>query len=155
MSLWLYDPFRAASSHRQYNPLNELAQIERQLDHFFDAPSQQLRLRDHAGQLSHDENGLKYRIDARGFKPEELKVDIEGDHIVVRAEHKEEHDGESVHRSFIRSVAIPKDIQKEGLKCDLDEAGRLVITAPKAGLPDSQKRSIPIEFKKSENQESK
>uniref|UniRef100_A0A914YQT9 SHSP domain-containing protein n=1 Tax=Panagrolaimus superbus TaxID=310955 RepID=A0A914YQT9_9BILA len=153
MSLWLYDPFRA--SHRLQHPFNELAQIERQLDHFFDAPSQQIKLRDHAGQLIHDENGLRYRIDTRGFKPEELKVDIEGDHLVVQAEHKEEHDGESVHRSFVRSVAIPKDIQKEALKCDLDEAGRLVITAPKAGLPDAQKRNIPIEFKKSAIQESK
>ena len=151
--MWLYDPFRVGTHHRRaYDPF---AQLERELDHFFDVPSNQLRVREHAGQLSVDDNGLRYRIDARGFKPEELNVDVEGDQLVVSADHKEEKNGESVHRSFVRRVAIPKNIQKEALKCDLDESGRLVITAPPVGQLESQKRSIPIEFKNNTKDEAK
>lgn len=152
MSLWLYDPFREMSQQRQrqfgWNPLREMAELERSLDHFFDASTQQLHLRDHAGQVVNDKDGFKYRIDVRGFKNNEIKVDLEGEDVVIKAEHKEEHENESVQRSFLRRLTIPKDVQKEAIKCDLDENGRLVIFAPKvAALGEAEKRSIPIEFK--------
>uniref|UniRef100_A0A914QF55 SHSP domain-containing protein n=1 Tax=Panagrolaimus davidi TaxID=227884 RepID=A0A914QF55_9BILA len=158
MSLWLYDPLREMSGiagngrHRQmnaWNPLREMAELERSLDHFFDDSTQQLRLRDHAGQVINDKNGFKYRLDVRGFKDNEIKVDLEGEDIVIQAEHKEENDHESVQRSFCRRLTIPKDVKKESIKCDLDENGRLVIFAPKLAIEGSaEKRSIPIEFKK-------
>ena len=136
--------------HRAYDPF---AQLEPELDHFFDVPSNQLRIREL--QLSVDDNGLRYRIDAHGFKPKELNVDVEGDQLVVSAGHKEENNGTSVHRSFVHRVAIPKNIQKEALKCALDESGRLVITAPIIDQFESQKRSIPIEFKNNTKDEAK
>uniref|UniRef100_A0A914Z1D0 Uncharacterized protein n=1 Tax=Panagrolaimus superbus TaxID=310955 RepID=A0A914Z1D0_9BILA len=69
MSLWLYDPFRESNGvqrHRQnngWNPYREMAELERSLDHFFNASTQQLQLRDHAGQVINDKDGFKYRID--------------------------------------------------------------------------------------------
>ena len=152
MSLWLYDPMRlATSSHqpsRRYTaPFQEM---ERSLDHFFNGATQELQLRDHAGQLTNDDKGFRYRVDCRGFSPEELKVDVEGDALVIRADHKSEKEDEMVHRSFYRSVAIPKDVKKEAIKCDIDDGGRLVVFAPKAAISDADKRSIPIEFKKAE-----
>uniref|UniRef100_A0AC34FRD8 Uncharacterized protein n=1 Tax=Panagrolaimus sp. ES5 TaxID=591445 RepID=A0AC34FRD8_9BILA len=64
MSLWLYDPLREMSSlgrhqhqHRGcggWNPYREMAELERSLDHFFNSPTQQLQLRDHAGQIIND-----------------------------------------------------------------------------------------------------
>ena len=159
MSLWLYDPLREMAGYggrsggrrhqNQWNPYREMAELEHSLDHFFDDATTQLRLRDHAGQVINDKDGFKYRIDVRGFKNNEIKVDLEGEDIVIQAEHKEEHENESVQRSFCRRLTIPKNVQKDSIKCDLDENGRLVIFAPKVpAIGESEKRSIPIEFKK-------
>ena len=122
------------------------------LDQFFNsAPQelQQLQLRDHAVQVT-DDKGFRYRVDCRGFSPEELKVAVEGDALVIRGEHKSEKENELIQRSFLRRVTLPKDVKKEAIKCDLDDGGQLVVFAPKAVTAGSDIIPIPIEFKKAE-----
>ena len=54
-----------------------------------------LQLRDHAAQLNINERGdLTYKVDVSGFRPEELKVEMQGNEIMVRGEHKEQNEGE-------------------------------------------------------------
>ena len=53
------------------------------------------QLRDHAAKLSMSKDGeFTYKLDASGFKPEELTVNVEGDEICVRGHHTETTDGE-------------------------------------------------------------
>ena len=41
-----------------------------------------------------DEQGnLTYKVDVSGFRPEELNVEVQGNEIVVRGEHKEQNQG--------------------------------------------------------------
>uniref|UniRef100_A0A183BHY4 SHSP domain-containing protein n=1 Tax=Globodera pallida TaxID=36090 RepID=A0A183BHY4_GLOPA len=152
-SLLPFDPFyrralRPVIGHSFFAPLE---QMERELDHFFDGVQPQLR--DHVAQLSMSDSGeLSYKVDVSGFRPEEVNVELKGNEIVVEGEHREQNQGESVHRQFCRRVLIPEGIQKESIKCELD-GGRLCITGMKT--TGDGKRSIPIEVKKAIEQEQK
>uniref|UniRef100_A0AC34RMT9 SHSP domain-containing protein n=1 Tax=Panagrolaimus sp. JU765 TaxID=591449 RepID=A0AC34RMT9_9BILA len=142
MAMFLYDPFRI---QRRDDPMA-------MLDTFFDEANR-LRVRDHAAKLSVQPNGdFNYAVNVGGFKPEELKVDIEGDELVVKGDHKEHHNGESVHRQFVRRMTLPKKSCKDSIKCDLDENGKLIVTGTAKAIADDQKKSIPIGFKQSGSQ---
>ena len=168
MSLLLWDPFdNNYSSRRQLFPfgggfnrrqqyLSPFDLMEHQIDRsmammdrLFDN-DMNIQLRDHVGKLAMNEKGeFTYKVDASGFRPEELKVELQGNEIVLQGEHKEQNDGESVHRQFIRRVLIPDQIQRESIKCDLDNRGRLCVSG-KSKIPEGQgqTRSIPIEMAK-------
>jgi hypothetical protein len=78
MALWRYDPYLRP---RYWDPLRMVDDI---FDSFFD-DQLQFRLRDNAAQMRFDDQGsFNYRVNVSGYKPDELKVDIEGDDIVVQ-----------------------------------------------------------------------
>uniref|UniRef100_A0A914GV14 SHSP domain-containing protein n=1 Tax=Globodera rostochiensis TaxID=31243 RepID=A0A914GV14_GLORO len=76
-------------------------------------------------------------------------VELKDNEIILAGEHREQNQGESVHRQFCRRVLIPEGIQKESIKCKL-HAGRLCITGMKT--TGVGKRSIPIVVKKAVEQ---
>lgn len=114
--------------------LYELQQLERELGQF---------------QKVDDSNELNFCCNVAGYNPDELTVDLEGDEIVIKGEHKQSSKGQSVHRTFIRSVTVPKNINKESIKCNIGEKGRLELTAQPNDVPIKQKQNIPIGFKQS------
>ena len=90
-----------------------------------------------------DEEGGKvvFSCNVAGYRPEELKVDVERRsrhqrfvfglkngctlHLLSNFsdEHKEKHGGQTVHRTFHRSIALPEGVVKESIQCNLDEKG--------------------------------
>uniref|UniRef100_A0A914GP17 SHSP domain-containing protein n=1 Tax=Globodera rostochiensis TaxID=31243 RepID=A0A914GP17_GLORO len=64
---------------------------------------------------------LAYRFDVSGFRPEQLTVELHGDEIVVKGEHKEQKEGLSVHNRFSRSVRLPDAIVRESIHCVLED----------------------------------
>ena len=142
MSLWLYDPFR--TSHR-WDPFREMDNLVNALiDNRYLMPQADL------GDMKIGKDDFTYSVNVAGFKPEELKVDLDGDSLVVSAEHRESTKDESVHRSFVRKITIPKEVRKETIKCDIDDKGHLKIHGAKLAIEDQQKRQIPIGFKPSD-----
>ncbi|KAH7723463.1 small HSP21-like protein [Aphelenchoides avenae] len=114
------------------NAMRELHELERQL-----------------GDVSTDEGNFNWQCNVNGYRPDELKVDLEGDQLVVRGEHRDAREGETVFRSFERRMTLPEGARKEAIRCDLDNRGRLNITAP-VPQPEGQRpqrQSIPIGFK--------
>jgi hypothetical protein len=55
---------------------------------------------------------------------------------------------ESVHRQFERRLVIPEHIQKESIRCDWDNQGRLSVTGKRNAVDQKAPRTIPIEFNK-------
>lgn len=92
---------------------------------------------------------LNFRCNVAGYRPDELKVDLEGNELVISGEHKDDSEGQSIHRTFVRRITVPEHIVKETIKCDLDEKGRLTVLGQSKDVPASQKQSIPIGFKQS------
>ncbi|KAE9554459.1 hypothetical protein FO519_002333 [Halicephalobus sp. NKZ332] len=141
MSLWIYDPFR---NSRHWDPFREMDHLVGEL-----LSDRQLMPQAALGELHVGKDDFAYSVDVAGFKPEELKVDLDGDSLVVSADHRESTNDESVHRSFVRKFTIPKEVRKETIKCDIDSKGHLRIHGAKLAIEDQQKRQIPIEFKSS------
>ena len=40
-----------------------------------------------------EQGDLNYKVDVSGFRPEELNVEVQGNEIVVRGEHREQNQG--------------------------------------------------------------
>ncbi|XP_014261340.1 alpha-crystallin B chain-like [Cimex lectularius] len=88
---------------------------------------------------------FKVNLDVQQFKPEELKVKVENDMIVVDAKHEERSDEHGfISRQFTRKYKIPKDVDLNGLKSNLSSDGVLTLQAPKLVTKESMGREIPI-----------
>jgi HSP20 family molecular chaperone IbpA len=97
-----------------------------------------------------EDGSYRFRCNVAGYMPEELKVDLEGNQLVLSGEHKQEDGDQSVHRTFVRRTLLPEDVLKDSIQCHIDQRGRLEITAQRqqqAGIEG--KKSIPIGFKQS------
>uniref|UniRef100_A0A914CZR2 SHSP domain-containing protein n=1 Tax=Acrobeloides nanus TaxID=290746 RepID=A0A914CZR2_9BILA len=151
MALRLLDPFfadpftptyRWISPRRYYDPLREVSHMLNMAD------AMMHQMEQHLGELDVTEDGkFQYGCEIGGFRPEELKVDLEGDEVVVQGEHKFQDERQSIHRTFVRKFNLPEGVDKESIRCDLDNKGRLQIYGQKLALEDSQKKKIPIELK--------
>lgn len=54
-----------------------------------------LQVRENAAKLTFDDKGnMLYSVDIAGYRPEELQVNIEGDQVIIQAEHKSQTDSE-------------------------------------------------------------
>lgn len=76
------------------------------------------------------------------FKPEELKISLEGRTLVVEGNQENKDDNGFFKRSFSRRWLLPEDVEAAELKSSLTENGRLSIEAPKS---KSEVTSIPIQ----------
>ncbi|CAD5217070.1 unnamed protein product [Bursaphelenchus xylophilus] len=70
------------------------------------------------------EGDLTFACDTQGFKPDELKVDIQGQTLLVSGKHQEEKEGEKLERHFQRAIRLPKHVDLAQIKSELDEQAR-------------------------------
>ncbi|KAH7700353.1 small HSP21-like protein [Aphelenchoides avenae] len=94
-----------------------------------------------------DDGNFSCICNVAGYKPEELKVDMEGNQLVVRGEHEESREGESVRCSFQRRVVHPEGATQESVKCDVDANGLLKIEARRPLIESQKTQSSPIGMK--------
>jgi len=89
--------------------------------------------------VKEDEKSYTVRADIPGVKKEDIQVDIEGDHVSLRAEakqEKEEKKDEKViysERSYgmvSRSFSLPTEVEAKGAKAEYKD-GVLNLTLPK------------------------
>ena len=117
------------------------------------------KLERHLGELQMDLNedpskGYTYRCSVAGYCPEELKVDVEGNELIIKGEHKSSGEGQSLQRCFTRRFTLPQDINKEDIQCNINEKGQLEVVAPKLQSVEQKKtQNIPIGFKPTTGQE--
>lgn len=96
-----------------------------------------------------ESGGLQLALDVDGFKPEELKIKLVDDNLVVEA--SSETSGEDSYRrsQFKRWFKLPEDCKLEDIKSKLTGDNRLLIDLPSSKPPLEQRtRSIPIEMEK-------
>ncbi|WKY02774.1 hypothetical protein Q1695_016220 [Nippostrongylus brasiliensis] len=96
-------------------------------------------------QTSDDDKKFAVTLDVSQFKPEELKVNLDGRVLVVEGRQQQKDDKSFMSRSFIRSWCLPEEVDLNGLKTELTNDGKLVIEAPKnPPASGSNRRNIPI-----------
>uniref|UniRef100_A0A023F6Z5 Putative small heat shock protein n=1 Tax=Triatoma infestans TaxID=30076 RepID=A0A023F6Z5_TRIIF len=95
--------------------------------------------------VSSDSNEFKVNLDVQQFKPDELKVKVVDDCLVVDGKHEERSDQHGfISRQFTRRYKIPDDVDKTALVSNLSSDGVLTLKAPKLALPENASREIPI-----------
>jgi HSP20 family molecular chaperone IbpA len=93
---------------------------------------------------------FKYTCNFQGFQPSGISVHHEGDQIMLEAQYKHKTRHEHFERSLKRVVKLPEGVDKESVRCEMNEKGEIVVRAQKLAIDEPQKRSIPITFKKSQ-----
>jgi HSP20 family protein len=136
------DPFRA---------------LQTEFDDVFD---QFLSRRDGAGKptaesyipslnLSEIDSELQITMDVPGVKPEEVDIEVTGNTVRVRGEHKEENEekGRTYHRlerrtgSFFRAIELPCEVKRDKVVADYKD-GVLKITLPKCEVTKPHKVTV-------------
>lgn len=147
-SLWrgsyLSNPFREFSRYqdrmdRLMNELMELRGEEGAVGTDF-APS---------CEISEEEKFFQLKADLPGVKKEDVKVEVNGDRLTIRAERKEEKEEKSKKRhvseisygSYVRSFTLPQAIDEKKVDAKF-ENGVLFVTVPKA--EESKSRQISV-----------
>ncbi|KAL6725279.1 hypothetical protein Aduo_007341 [Ancylostoma duodenale] len=98
-----------------------------------------------AHQVVDDDDRFAVSIDVSQFKPEELKVNLNGRTITVEGRQECKDDHSFMARSFVRSWVLPENAIVEELRTQLDDHGKLTIEAPKdESASASTAREIPI-----------
>lgn len=87
------------------------------------------------------DEGDKFEVslDTHEYRPDELKVSVEGGQLVVEAKHEEKGDGRFVSRQFRRSFALPEGCRAAAVASNLSSDGILVVTAPKKEAIEEKK----------------
>ena len=144
-----YSPENRSSYYSQMTPW------QRQRGYFSNVLNEGFReiqkLERNLGEMNMNEDPYSYRCSVAGYFPEELKVNVEGNELVIKGEHKNSGDGQSVQRWFTRRFTLPQNINKDRIQCNINEKVQMEVVFQKAGETGTQ--NIPIGFKPTNGQE--
>ncbi|KAK6015169.1 Hsp20/alpha crystallin family protein [Ostertagia ostertagi] len=95
--------------------------------------------------VKHTKKWVAVALDVSQFKPEELKVHIDGRDLTIEGhqELKTDHGLTLQAMSFVRKWALPDDVDLDAVHTQLMDGGKLAIEAPKTGQ-HTNKRVLPI-----------
>ena len=98
----------------------------KQLDLFKTKDSELIRAKE-------DDTKMEVSLDTAQYRPDELKISVEGRVVCVEGRHEEkaEDGSKMVNRSFSRKYTLPEGAKAEDVVSNLSSDGVLVITAPK------------------------
>merc|ERR1711944_100288 len=98
-----------------------------------------------------DDNKVEVHLDTSGYKPDELKVQVEGHIVRVEGKHEEKSEAGAVmvSRQFVKEYALPENSKAEDVFSSLSKDGVLVITMPKPkkAINQDKSRNVPIAIK--------
>ncbi|WKX92000.1 hypothetical protein Q1695_010214 [Nippostrongylus brasiliensis] len=139
------DVFHEFNHHGGRDLFRDLEHLERSLAacprHRRNAP----RASNIADKVTDDESKLGLTMDVSKFKPEELKVNLDGRILTVEGKQEVKDDNGYSLSTFVRQWTLPEEVDVEQIRSHLTEDGHLSIEAPKTKPPAVTARSIPIQ----------
>ena len=126
------------------DPLAELSALRSRFDRMFEELNGGERSRTPAIDVTRDDGNLVVHAELPGVKPDEVKIEVEGDILTVSGEHqeaKEKKDKDYLRRerrygSFSRSIALPAGVDAKKIKAKTHD-GIVEVTIP---LPKEAKK---------------
>ena len=134
-------------SYRTYNPFRELQEMERQF--WGDQRSVSTAFRT---DITETGDAYKLEADLPGFRKDEIKIDIDDDILVIKAEHSEDKDEKDENGSYLRRERYygnysrsfnVSEIDQEGISAAY-ENGVLTLTMPKKAPVKPESRHLEI-----------
>ena len=100
--------------------------------------------------MKEDDTKFEISFDTHDYRPDEIKVNVNGGTLSVDARHEEKSENKFVSRQFSRKYTLPSGCVPEQVHSNLSSDGILMITAPKRQelKMDAGARPVPIEMKK-------
>jgi len=89
---------------------------------------------------------LELKVGMKNYRPEEIKVSVKNNELIVQGEHRQKDDNRSERSFFFKSTSLPPGTQVEQLQSYLTDDGHLKIEAPFIEQTETQK-SIEIQKK--------
>ncbi|CAJ0589101.1 unnamed protein product [Cylicocyclus nassatus] len=89
-----------------------------------------------------DDKKFAVSLDVSQFRPEDLKVHLDGRELTVEGKQKHKGEHSFIHRSFIRKWTLPETVDLESVRTQLSDKGRLCVEAPKADQERPNRRNI-------------
>ena len=136
----------------EWRPFSDFAELRHRLDQAFrDLSSAPGGWSPSVDVVKHD-GDMVLRADLPGIKPEEVRIEVDGDVLTVSGEHreeKEEEQGDYVRRerrygSFSRSMVLPHGVKADDIEAK-SEDGVLEVTIP---MPkEEEKQTIEVKAK--------
>ncbi|PIO71904.1 Hsp20/alpha crystallin family protein [Teladorsagia circumcincta] len=123
---------------------NDLAPTKRPVIHPIKRTDEVQALDGQLGKVTDDGSKLAITLDVSKFKPDELKVSIDGQILTIEGKHEITEGPNYSSRSFVRRWTLPEDVDVEQIRSNLTENGQLAIEVPK-NKPAIAARTIPIQ----------
>ena len=101
-----------------------------------------------SGSFQSSDDYMSVSMDVSAFAPEDLKVAIVGNQVVVEGKHAEKQDAlGSIQRSFVRKFQLPRNAVAESVQSNMTADGMLTVTASAPKVKEnSPGRTIPIKI---------
>ena len=101
-------------------------------------------------EVSEKDNQITICAELPGLRPEDVKVEVTDDALVIQGERKQEHEdktggqwrSERHYGRFYRSIPLPEGASADKAHADFKN-GELIVTVP-VQRPESKRRQIPI-----------
>ena len=102
-----------------------------------------------------DDGKFQVKLDLRGFKAEDIKVQLRGHEITVTGKHKSEDQGFYFSRDYSHRVLLPDDADLGSVTSRLSKEGFLIIEASRdpALLPKERNLDFSMELDEQEPEE--
>ena len=102
-----------------------------------------------------DDGKFLAKLDLRGFKPEDIKVQLRGHELTVTGKHKSEDQGFYFSRDYSHRVLLPDDADLGSVTSRLSKEGLLIIEASRdpALLPKERNLDVSMELDEQEPEE--
>ena len=95
-----------------------------------------------------ESGGLQLALDVGGFKPEDLKIKLVDDNLVIEAMSESSGEDSYNRNQFKRWFKLPEDCKLDEIRSKLTEDHKLLIDLPSSKPVESNTRTIPIEMEK-------
>ena len=145
MKLTPLTPFRIVNAGAQ--------EVQREFDQMLNRFFGENGMGSNFPQLNISEREDSYRVEADlpGIKKEDVEVKLDENRLTIRAnrQNEDEKNGETFHRveksygSFVRSLVLPNNIDREGIDGKMEE-GVLSLTLPKTEKTASRGKTIEL-----------
>ncbi|CAP25265.1 Protein CBG04592 [Caenorhabditis briggsae] len=114
-----------------------------QLPYWRDADHNSFSFSDTIGEIVNNDNTFSVQVDVSHFKPEDLKIQLDGRELKIEGSQETKSDHGFTKRSFSKMILLPEDADLSSVKSAISNEGKLQIEAPKK---TNTSRSIPINF---------
>nr|CDJ94402.1 Heat shock protein Hsp20 domain containing protein [Haemonchus contortus] len=139
MALWPIDrvermmeePFRRMGRCCPIRDMDWMAQD--MMPYWRDADHSMLHVGNQTKEMINDDKKFSLALDVSHFKPEELKVQLDGRDLTIKGHQEVKTEHGYMKKNFVHRWALPEDCDLDAVHTQLDNNGQLSVEAPKTG----------------------